>query len=189
MSGRRLDAEERALWARVTQSVRPIDPRRARPAIPAVPEAEPAPARRAAPPPARPPAPAVKPVAPPPRPGTTLDAGWDKRLRQGSVAPDRVIDLHGYTVADAHDRLQQGLEEAIASGARLVLLIAGKPRPVVRGGPGVAARGTIRAKLLDWLEVSRHAGAIAAIRAAHPRHGGAGALYLVLRRPKEDRRR
>lgn len=189
MTGRRLDPEERALWARVTQSVRPIDPRRARPAVPVVPEADPPPARCAVVVPARPAAPAVKPVVAPPRPGITLDAGWDKRLRQGSVAPDRVIDLHGYTVADAHDRLQQGLDDAIVGGARLVLLIAGKPRPVIRGGSGASARGTIRAKLLDWLEVSRHAGAIAAIRAAHPRHGGAGALYLVLRRPKEDRRR
>jgi DNA-nicking Smr family endonuclease len=34
----------------------------------------------------------------------------------------------------------------------------------------------------DWLAASRHAGSIAAVRNAHPRHGGAGALYIVLRR-------
>ncbi|MDH7976067.1 DNA mismatch repair protein MutS, partial [Sphingomonas sp. AR_OL41] len=27
--------------------------------------------------------------------------------------------------------------------------------------------------------------AIAAVRGAHPRHGGAGALYIVLRRPRD----
>jgi DNA-nicking Smr family endonuclease len=34
----------------------------------------------------------------------------------------------------------------------------------------------------DWLAASRHAGDIAAVRNAHPRHGGGGALYIVLRR-------
>lgn len=186
MTVRRLDAEERALWARVTASVRPIEPRRLRIAAPAtVPaaDAEPSTQPRRAPSPSRPlPPAAAKVAAPSPRPGMTLDAGWDKKLRQGAVAPDRVIDLHGYTVAAAHDRLEQGLDEAVASGARLVLLIAGKPRPVVRGTTGPASRGAIRAKLLDWLEVSRHAGSIAAVRAAHQRHGGSGALYLVLLR-------
>ena len=36
----------------------------------------------------------------------------------------------------------------------------------------------------DWLAASRHASSIAAVRGAHPRHGGAGALYIVLRRPR-----
>jgi DNA-nicking Smr family endonuclease len=43
-------------------------------------------------------------------------------------------------------------------------------------------RGAIRAAVGDWLAASRHAGHIAAVRGAHPRHGGAGALYIVLRR-------
>ena len=34
----------------------------------------------------------------------------------------------------------------------------------------------------DWLAASRHAPRIAAVRPAQPRHGGAGAVYVVLRR-------
>ncbi|MDP9162776.1 MAG: Smr/MutS family protein, partial [Pseudomonadota bacterium] len=41
----------------------------------------------------------------------------------------------------------------------------------------------IRAAVNDWLAHSRHARHIAAVRGAHPRHGGGGSLYLVLRRP------
>jgi len=37
----------------------------------------------------------------------------------------------------------------------------------------------------DWLAASRHAADIAAVRGAHPRHGGAGALYIILRRRRE----
>ena len=68
-------------------------------------------------------------------------------------------------------------------GARVVLLIAGKSRPVA-AAERAERRGAIRAKLLDWLAAGSHAGAIAAIRPAHRRHGGEGAVYLVLRKPR-----
>jgi DNA-nicking Smr family endonuclease len=67
----------------------------------------------------------------------------------------------------------------------VLLLITGKP-PAGHGrqAVGPAVRGAIRAAVGDWLAASRHAGDIAAVRNAHPRHGGAGALYIVLRRRK-----
>jgi len=49
-------------------------------------------------------------------------------------------------------------------------------------GEGPVRRGKIRAAVGDWLAGSRHAPHIAAVRGAHPRHGGRGALYIVLRR-------
>ena len=67
--------------------------------------------------------------------------------------------------------------------ARLVLLITGKPRPADPADRG-HRRGAIRAKVLDWLAAGPHASAIAAVRPAHRRHGGEGALYLVLKRPR-----
>lgn len=112
----------------------------------------------------------------------TLDANWDRKLAHGLVAPDFTIDLHGHSLAAAYSRLDHGLTLALAQGARLVLLITGKPRP----GDGPAGRGerrgAIRAKFLDWLALGSHSSRIAAIRPAHPRHGGAGAVYLVLKR-------
>ena len=67
--------------------------------------------------------------------------------------------------------------------ARLVLVITGRPRPMEAADRG-ERRGAIRAKVLDWLALGPHASRIAAVRPAHRRHGGAGALYVVLRRPK-----
>ncbi|MGB7419387.1 MAG: Smr/MutS family protein, partial [Erythrobacter sp.] len=64
-----------------------------------------------------------------------------------------------------------------------VLVVAGRERPV-DPADRQTKRGAIRAKLLDWLAASRHADAIAAVRRAHIRHGGEGALYLVLRRAR-----
>ena len=169
---RRLSAEERALWRKVVASIRPLEGMADFPEV----AEEPAPMR-----PAGSVVPA-RPHPPPPRPkgpGTTLDAGWDRRLSRGLVAPDRIVDLHGRSLAGAHALVDQALGEAVAAGARLLLLITGRPprsedRPVLRGA--------IRAAIGDWLAASRFAGDIAAIRTAHRRHGGAGALYVVLRR-------
>jgi DNA-nicking Smr family endonuclease len=68
-------------------------------------------------------------------------------------------------------------------GARLVLVVTGKSRPVDAADRG-HKRGAIRAKIIDWLAAGPHADAVAAIRQAHRRHGGEGALYLVLRRER-----
>ena len=176
---RRLSAEERALWAKVVATVRPLDAE----------AAPPPPDETAAPGPAAPrrtkaaeapPAPAARTK---PKPGTTLDGSWDRRLSRGLVSPDVTVDLHGHNLETAYSLLDRRLEQAIAGGARLLLLITGKPpsddrRPV--------ARGAIRAAVGDWLAASRHAGEIAAVRNAHPRHGGQGALYIVLRRKREQ---
>jgi DNA-nicking Smr family endonuclease len=91
-----------------------------------------------------------------------------------------MLDLHGRNLATAYDLLDRRLEEAIRAGARLLLLVTGKPP----GQAGPSRRGAIRAAVGDWLHASRHSGRIAAVRNAHPRHGGAGALYIVLRRSR-----
>ncbi|HEX8579003.1 MAG TPA: Smr/MutS family protein [Allosphingosinicella sp.] len=178
MPPRRLSPEEAQLWGKVVASVNPLRTQPKAP-LPSVPEEAPAPpakvkpAAAASPRPAPPPAPKPKPT-----PGTTLDATWDRRLSRVLVSPDYVLDLHGHNLSTAYDLLDSRLEFALAAEARLLLLVTGKPpgeeRPV--------KRGAIRAAVGDWLAASRHAGQIAAVRNAHPRHGGAGALYIVLRR-------
>lgn len=178
------------MWARVIATVRPLAPGPAAPP-PAVTDRVPrAPAGPARPTRLATPAIGARKAIETARPaiGETLDSGWDRRLRLGQVAPDQVVDLHGHTLASAHDRLDRGLDQAIRSGARLLLLVTGKPRPASRATAG-PVRGAIRAAVGDWLAASRHAPAIAAVRSAHQRHGGAGALYIVLRRQRTAPRR
>ena len=176
---RSLSAEEAALWARVTASIRPLS-REITPPDPA--QSTPPPAPGALQPVARPaPAPPrARPSPPPPpaRPGTTLDGSWDKRLKSGAVEADRTLDLHGHSLDSAWAALDLALERAIAAGDRVLLLVTGHERA---GEPPIA-RGKIRAAVHDWLAVSRHASNIAAVRGAHRRHGGGGSLYIILRR-------
>ena len=168
---RPLTPEEDRLWRKVVETVRPLRPQAPVAEPDGAADLPPQPVRkraRPAPPP---------PPAPPKGVGETLDASWDRRLSRGLVQPDATLDLHGHGLAAAYDLLDSRLEAAIGSGARLLLLITGKPPAGDRPG-----RGRIRAAVGDWLGASRHAGAIAAVRGAHQRHGGAGALYIVLRR-------
>ncbi|KAB7644384.1 Smr/MutS family protein [Polymorphobacter fuscus] len=175
---RRLTANEIALWKRVAATVRPLPGSavaRAAPAAapqsPLPPPPRPLPKPRAAPVPPPPP-PARRP--PPPVTSATLDGSWDQRLRRGQVIPDRVIDLHGYTLADAHGVLAMALDDAVADGARVLLVITGKGRG--------DRPSRIKAELADWLGGGAFRSRIAALRPAHPRHGGGGAHYLILRR-------
>lgn len=170
---RSLSPEEAELWARVTATIRPLS--RQAPAKAEAGQAQAAPEPRPLTPP--PPRKAVPPPARP-KPGTTLDGSWDRKLESGSVRPDRILDLHGHNLDKAWSAIDVALERAIDAGDRVLLLITGHARP---GAPPIE-RGRIRAAVHDWLAVSRHAPRIAAVRAAHPRHGGGGSLYIVLRR-------
>ncbi len=179
---RSLDPEEAQLWARVAATIRPLSrdapaPRIAEP--PRLAESAPAPPVAAAKPPPKRVA-RVVPARPKPIPigDKTLDGSWDRKLKSGSVQPDRILDLHGMDLDTAWIAIDRSLDSAIARGDRIVLLITGHHRP---GEPPVQ-RGRIRAAVHDWLAASRHCANIAAVRGAHPRHGGGGSLYLILRR-------
>lgn len=172
---RSLSPDEAALWSKVAATIRPLS----RDKIETV-DAEtsqefnskrrqPATANRTL-------SVAVSPAAK--GPGTTLDGGWDRRLRAGAVEPDRVLDLHGMSLDTAWRAIDGALDLAIARGERVLLLVTGHHRP---GAPPVE-RGRIRAAVHDWLAASRHAPRIAAVRGAHRRHGGGGSLYIILRR-------
>lgn len=183
---RGLSDEERAAWERLAGTVVPLHPRRPPSPSPAIVPAQAPPAGAMKAVKRAPPASAVrKATLPPPSPRAEpgLDSSWERKLRGAKIAPDFTLDLHGLTLDAAHARLGRGLTQAKAMGARLVLVVTGKPRPVEAADRG-ERRGAIRAKILDWLAASAHGADIAAIRKAHPRHGGEGALYIVLKRQR-----
>ena len=166
-----LPPEDAALWGRVARTVRPLGGARAggevspsRPRTDIRPRAPEAPRTsreaRQAPPHA-----------------ASLDGGWDRRLRQGRVRPERTVDLHGLTQEGAYRRLVGAVQAAFDEGMRLLLVITGRPR-----GPDEAPRGVISRQFPLWMEGPEIRPYVAAIRRAHQRHGGAGAVYVVLRR-------
>ena len=177
---RGLTGEEQALWEKLAATVRPLRPLQTAKAEPSKePSSVPDKPTRVQPP--RTAVPTIRREPTPPDKRETLDGSWDRKLKSGSVAPDITIDLHGHGLDGAYRRLMGGLTQARAMQARTILLVTGKPRAVDPADRGTK-RGAIRAKVLDWLAASEHHAAIAAVRKAHIRHGGEGALYIVLRR-------
>lgn len=189
---RRLRAEEVELWSRVVETVSPLHSRSQalQPETPPHASAPPLPARRDAGPRR-----AAKPLAAAPdlpthRPhAESLDAGWDRRLSSGRIRPDLVIDLHGLRREEARHILYERVRDAEFRGARVILVITGKghmpgpsPADLMEGRP---TRGAIRADLPRWLGEPGLTDRIAAVRRAHPRHGGAGAAYLILKRRRD----
>jgi DNA-nicking Smr family endonuclease len=172
---RGLSAEERALWARVAATVTPLAGRQGETAQMAPSEAVTIKRRPTQGLPVPPKAPRL--IERPP--ADTLDGGWDRRLRRGAILPDRTIDLHGHTLATAHAALEHALARAVADDVRVLLVVTGKPPKADAKG-----RGLIRASIGDWLGGSGYRDRIAAVRHAHPRHGGTGALYVILRRKR-----
>ncbi len=98
-------------------------------------------------------------------------------LRQGRLAIDAELDLHGQTVAEARHALAGFLAACHAHDARVVRLISGKGN---RTGEG---RAVLKSHLNQWLRSDPR---ILAFATPPPRHGGSGAL-LVLLRAAQDR--
>jgi DNA-nicking Smr family endonuclease len=116
----------------------------------------------------------------------TLDRGWDRKTSLGEVQPDLIVDLHGHSIAQAHQMLIKALHRAVARRARVLLVITGKgARPNPRPLPPDSYRGVLRDALPNWLAADDLRAHIAATRPAHIRHGGEGATYVILRRARE----
>lgn len=190
---RRLATDEAALWAKVVASVTPLHPLRHLPEIgqpvelaasKTVPRAGVGPSRLAAPTAPAKAAPAIAPTE-------TLDRSWDRRISSGRLEPDVTIDLHGMTLDAARATLYRRVAQADAMGHRILLVITGKgrmpgpaPADLMPGLGGGDRRGAIRVSLPRWLGEQGLSSRIAAVRRAHPKHGGEGAAYLVLKRKR-----
>ena len=169
-----LTRDERVLWTNITHSIAPL-----RAGAPAEREAEPEAAAKAQP--ARPskrietPAPAV----PAPPQLTPLSRRMRRSVARGKEAIDARLDLHGLTQAQAHSALSHFLRSASAREARLVLVITGK------GARGDGERGVLKRQVPQWLGLPEFRGFVIGFEDAHIAHGGEGALYVRIRRPRK----
>jgi DNA-nicking Smr family endonuclease len=183
MSRRRpLSDEERALWTGFTRSIEPLGG--ARP--PAEPSVKGAVGETAAPAPRSP----ARHDAPPAKKGPPL-ASLDRRLRQrvarGREPIEARLDLHGLTQMQAHAELLRFLRRAQARGVKTVLIVTGKGTGRIsndRERVAGAERGVLRRQVPIWLALPELRSLVIGFEEAHAGHGGQGALYVRLRRPR-----
>lgn len=185
---RPLGPDEAALWSEVASTVRPM-PRKVRsplvtPDTPVAPKAmPPAGPERLAPfeISGRAPKEPRTTVVTPKDPSLRMDARAYVRMRRGRLAPEARIDLHGMTVAEAHSALIAFIIRAHGSGLRLVLVITGKGKSGTDSGMP-SRGGVLRHQVPHWLQLAPLGPRVLQVAEAHISHGGAGALYVYLRR-------
>ena len=176
---RRLTDDEIELWltvastvARRPGSVLPPPPANAgRP--PTAATAPPAP-MLSAPPTARS---SLQPLAP-------LERKLKQKLSRGRMTADAAIDLHGLRQGEAHAALLRFLDLTQRQGSKVVLVVTGKGGRVRADewGFGEGATGVLRRQVPLWLGLPEFRAFVLGWEEAGRPHGGAGALYVRLRR-------
>jgi DNA-nicking Smr family endonuclease len=187
---RDLSPDDRRVWDEVARTATPLRPK-------PVAEAPPPVSGVVAPSKAAPPVRQVAPAAPritydlAPDPQTALERAnphMDRRrfdkLRRGRLEPEARIDLHGMTAERAHAALSGFILRAYAEDLRLVLVITGKGRPGDTDRLAPYRSGVLRHGVPHWLAAPPLGAKVLQVAPAHSRHGGGGAYYVYLRRPR-----
>ena len=108
-----------------------------------------------------------------------IAAAQRRQLARGRIRPERRIDLHGLTEAEARRACLDELREAIDAGERCVIVVHGRGRRSAKGA-------VLRPALPGWLADPALEGRVLAFTPAQPDDGGSGASYVLLRRPRPD---
>jgi DNA-nicking Smr family endonuclease len=171
---RGLTDEEIALWAEVARTVK----RRPGAApVPAPPSATPPPPAAAAPKLAREPS---RPAGPPPL--APLERKLKRDLARGRGAIGGALDLHGLNQAEAHHALRHFLSAAHARGEKLVIVVTGKGK--AGASSWIDEPGVLKRLAPHWLRAPDLRSIVLGFEEAQRQHGGAGALYVRLRRAR-----
>jgi len=206
-SSKTLTAEDRTLWKKVTDTVKP----RAGRVVGGPSSSDEAlfssaikalgagarktggkgyiPAKNAVPAPIKKPA-LVQPPKPALLPLSHMERRAKSRLARGIEKIDARVDLHGMTQQEAHTALLAFIGRARLSGWKTVLVITGKGAPAKEGERvslfelGREAPGVLRRKVPQWLSEPQMREFVVGFDKASPKHGGSGALYVRIRRQK-----
>ena len=180
---RLLSEEERLLWESVAGQTKPL---RKKPRVPkrspASAHPDPPATELAAPSKPLPSAkrtrqPRLEPSSPPLAP---IGRRERAQLSRGRKEIDARLDLHGMTQTRAHRALSDFLQRAHVDGLTFVLVITGKGS----AAPVHSGRGVLRRQVPQWLSLPEFRTLVVGFEEAHIGHGGEGALYVRIRRPR-----
>lgn len=193
MSKRRLTHDDKAVWDHVKKSVQPLKKEYQFTAAPKFSEdsttgagltAGPIPALAAKPPKKAKHAPYF--FEAPNKTSPNMDRRSLQKLIKGQMQIDLTLDLHGLTADEAKRQLQLSLTRAHKSGLRMVLVITGKGKTKRIDEFNRQISGVLRQNLPDWIKGPNLSHIVLHVSQAQPKHGGAGAFYVYLRRTRKN---
>lgn len=106
-----------------------------------------------------------------------VQEGVYRKLRLGKYEIDAVLDLHRKTIKEAREEVFDFVRDCVDSGLRTVMILHGK-------GERSKPPAVLKSYVAKWLPDLHH---VLAYHSAQQYHGGAGALYVLLR--KSDRKK
>jgi DNA-nicking Smr family endonuclease len=110
---------------------------------------------------------------------TGLDPRLVSRLRRGEFSTQGHIDLHGMTQPDAKMALEEFILDSVRKGRRTVLIVHG------RGLRSPGGQPVLKHATAQWLSHGYIGGYVLAFTTARAYDGGAGALWVLLRRERK----
>lgn len=98
-----------------------------------------------------------------------------RKLKKGQYNVDAILDLHGNTIEEARNAVDDCLQKSLLEGIRILLIIHGKGHH--------SQQPILKNKLNHWL---REINVVLAFCSAAPIHGSRGAIYVLLKRNTGD---
>src|SRR5207248_1480363 len=106
-----------------------------------------------------------------------LDPRIVRRLKRGELSMQGHVDLHGLLKDEAKTTLEAFLARSRQEGKRGVLVVHG------RGLHSKDQVPVLKEELKRWMRTDRFARHVLAFSTARPHDGGAGAVYVLLKKP------
>lgn len=110
--------------------------------------------------------------------GPGVQHGVFRKLKQGAYEPEARLDLHRMTVERARQEVYSFINEAQSLSLRSLMIVHGK------GFSSKADGAVLKSYLNVWLP---QLGPVIAYCSAQPRHGGVGAVYVLLKKSEEKK--
>lgn len=107
-----------------------------------------------------------------------------KKLVKGKMEIEGTIDLHGLTADQAKIKLITFINHSYSLGKRLIIVITGKGKHKGFDEFQRPINGVLRQNLPEWLSGPSISNKVLQVTQAQPKHGGAGAFYVYLRRQR-----
>ncbi len=112
-----------------------------------------------------------------------VDQRLAQNLHRGDFSIQGQLDLHGYTVDEAKELVDRFLTQSYTTGQRCLRLIHG------RGRNSPDHRPILKEYVQQWLSHGRLSRMVLAFATAPAHDGGAGAVYVLLRRAQASNKR
>ena len=109
---------------------------------------------------------------------TYMDGNLAKRFKREEFKVEAVLDLHGVTEKEAFEKVCDFIKQSYNQKKRCLIIVTGKGMDDTL----FSERGVLRKSVPNWLSHSEIAPLILGYRNPSEALGGAGALYILLRK-------